>query len=68
LYLKRRIAELNRVRAKMRLDIITMKSQPGYPTQDEFAETVDSLFAIEDELLELVRQYEGVKSLRDPRD
>jgi hypothetical protein len=66
--LKRRIDQLNRVRAQMRLDILRMHSQPGYLTEDDFAETVNTLIGLEDELRELVRQYDGVASLQDCRD
>jgi len=66
--LKRKIDQLSRVRAQMRLEIMRMRRQPGYATEDDFRETVDTLIGLEDELRELVRQYEGWTSFQDCRD
>lgn len=66
--LKRKIDQLNRVRALLGLDIINMRSQPGYLTEDDFAETVDTLIRLEDELRELLREYEGATSFQDCSD
>jgi hypothetical protein len=52
----------------MRLDILKMRSQPDYLTEDDFAETVNTLIGLEDELRELVQQFDGVVSRRDCRD
>jgi hypothetical protein len=66
--LKRKIDQLNRVRAHMRLEILRMRRESGYATEDDYREAVDTLIRLEDELRELVRQYEGGTSLRDCRD
>ena len=66
--LKRKIAELNRVRTQMRLDILKMRSQPDYLTKVDFAETVNTLIGLEDELRELTQQFDGVVSRQDCRD
>jgi hypothetical protein len=67
LYLKRNIDRLTRVRALMGLDIVQMRSQPGYLSRGDFAEATNTLFGVEDELRELVRQYEGTAQ-KDCRD
>ncbi len=66
--LKRRIDQLNRVRAHMRLEILRMRRESGYATEDDYREAVDTLIRLEDELRELVRQYEGQASFHDSRD
>jgi hypothetical protein len=67
LYLKRKIDQLNRVRTQMGLEIMRMHREPGYGTEDDFWETVDTLFGVEDELRELVQQYEDGTSPQDCR-
>jgi hypothetical protein len=66
--LKRKIAELNRVRTQMKLDIMKMRREPGPDTEEEFAYTDNSLVLLEEELRELVRQYEDGTSPQDSRD
>jgi len=66
--LKRKIDQLNRVRAHMRLEILRMRRESGYATEDDYREAVDTLIRLEDELRELVRQYEGRTSFHDSRD
>ena len=66
--LKRKIDQLNRVRAHMRLEILRMRRESGYATEDDYREAVDTLIRLEDELRELVRQYEGQTSFHDSRD
>ena len=66
--LKRKIAELNRVRTQMKLDIMKMRREPGPDTEEEFADTDNSLVLLEEELRELVRQYEDGTSPLDSRD
>jgi hypothetical protein len=66
--LKRKIAELNRVRTQMKLDIMKMRREPGPDTLEEFADTDNSLVLLEEELRELVRQYEDGMSPQDSRD
>jgi hypothetical protein len=66
--LKRKIDQLNRVRAHMRLEILRMRRKSGYATEDDYREAVDTLIRLEDELRELVRQYEGQTSFHDSRD
>jgi hypothetical protein len=56
--LKRKIAELDRVRSQMRLEIVRIQTQPGHGTEEDLADTENSLVLVEDELSELVRQYE----------
>ena len=68
LELKRKIDRLNQVRAIVGLDLMRMRSQPGHLTDDDFAETMNTLFGLEDELRELVRQHDGVASLQECRD
>ena len=68
LELKREIDRLNRVRAVLGLDIMTMRSQPGNLAGDDFAETVNTLIGVEDDLRALTRQYDGVMPLQDCRD
>jgi hypothetical protein len=59
LELKREIDRLNRVRAVLGLEIISMRSQPGYLGGDDFAETANTLIGVEDELRDLARQYDA---------
>ena len=66
--LKRKIDQLNRVRAHMRLEILRMRRESGYATEDDYREAVDTLIRLEDELRDLVRQYEGQTSFHDSRD
>jgi tRNA uridine 5-carbamoylmethylation protein Kti12 len=66
--LKRKIAELDRVRKQMKLDIVRMRRQPGLGTEEELADTVNSLVLLEDELRELTRRYEEGTSPLDSRD
>jgi len=66
--LKRKIDQLNRVRANMRLEILRMRRESGYATEDDYREAVDTLIRLEDELRDLVRQYEGQTSFHDSRD
>jgi len=56
--LKRKIAELDRVRSQMRLEIVRIHVQPGHGTEEDLAETENSLVAVEEELREVVRLYE----------
>jgi len=56
--LKRKIAELERVRSQMRLEIMRIHTQPGYGTEEDLADNENSLILVEDELRELVRLYE----------
>ncbi len=65
--LKRKIAELDRVRSQMRLEIMRIQRQPGYGTDEDIADTENTLIGVEEELRELVRRYEGT-STQDSRD
>jgi hypothetical protein len=56
--LKRKIAELERVRTQMKLEFVRIRLQPGGVTEEELADTENSLILLEDELGELIRQYE----------
>jgi len=56
--LKRKIAELERVRSTMKLEMVRIRVQPGHGTEEDLADTENSLILLEDELSELVRQYE----------
>jgi len=56
--LKRKIAELDRVRKQMRLDIVRVQIQPGHGSEEELADIGNSLVLLEDELSELIRQWE----------
>jgi hypothetical protein len=56
--LKRKIAELERVRTQMKLEMVRIRVQPGQCTEEDLADTVNSLVLLEDELGELIRQYE----------
>ena len=56
--LKRKIAELERVRTQMKLDMVRVRVQPGSVTEEDLADTVNSLVLLEEELGELIRQYE----------
>jgi hypothetical protein len=56
--LKRKIAELERVRSQMRLEIMRTQTQPGYGTDEDIADTENSLILVEEELGDLVRRYE----------
>lgn len=56
--LKRKIAELERVRSQMRLELIRIRVQPGHGSEEELAETENALILLEDDLDQLVRQWE----------
>lgn len=56
--LKRKVAELDRVRSQMRLEIVRIHTQPGYGTEEDLAETENSLVGVEEELRELARLHE----------
>lgn len=56
--LKRKIAELDRVRSQMRLEIVRIRVQPGRGSDEDLADTENSLILVEDELNELIRRYE----------
>jgi|PlaIllAssembly_1097288.scaffolds.fasta_scaffold260252_2 hypothetical protein len=56
--LKRKIAELERVRTQMRLEMVRIQVQPGHGTEEDLAETENTLIGVEEELGELIRQYE----------
>jgi hypothetical protein len=56
--LKRKIAELERVRTQMKLEFVRIRVQPGQITEEELADTENSLILLEDELNELIRRYE----------
>ena len=56
--LKRKIAELERVRTQMKLEFVRIRVQPGQVTEEELADTENSLILLEDELNELIRRYE----------
>ena len=56
--MKRKIAELDRVRKQMRLDIVRVQIQPGHGSEEELADIENSLVLLEDELSELIRQWE----------
>ncbi len=56
--LKRKIAELDRVRTQMRLDLIRMRVQPGQASEEEQADTENNLILLEDELRGLIARYE----------
>jgi hypothetical protein len=56
--LKRKIAELDRVRSQMKLEMVRIQIQPGHGTEEDLADTENSLILLEDELSELVRLYE----------
>jgi hypothetical protein len=56
--LKRKIAELERLRSNMKLDLRRIQIQPGCATQEELADIENSLILLEDELGELVQRYE----------
>jgi len=56
--LKRKIAELDRVRSQMRLDVVRIQVQPGSGTEEDLADIENSLVLLEDDLAELVRQWE----------
>jgi hypothetical protein len=42
----------------MRLEIMRIHTQPGYGTEEDIADTENSLVLVEEELRELVRLYE----------
>jgi hypothetical protein len=42
----------------MRLEIMRMQTLPGHGTEEDLADTENSLVLLEDELGELIRQYE----------
>ena len=56
--LKRKIADLERVRSTMKLEMVRIRVQPGHGTEVDLADTENSLILLEDELSELIRQYE----------
>lgn len=56
--LKRKIAELERVRTQMKLEMVRIRVQPGQVSEEDLADTVNSLVLLEDELGELIQQYE----------
>ncbi len=58
LELKRKIAELERVRSQMRLEIVRIQIQPGRGGEEEIADTENSLVLLEEELSDLIRRYE----------
>jgi hypothetical protein len=61
--LKRKIAELDRVRSQLRLEIVRIQVQPGHGTEEDLADIQNSLVLLEDDLTELVRLYdEGCSS------
>ncbi len=66
--LKRKIAELNRVRIQMKLDITRMLTHPGQGTEEDLADTENSLVLLEEELGDLIRCYEEGMSPLDSRD
>ncbi|MDM7998985.1 MAG: hypothetical protein QUS33_03015 [Dehalococcoidia bacterium] len=56
--LKRKIAELERVRTQMKLDLRRIQMQPGCATEEDLADIENSLILLEDELEELIQRYE----------
>jgi len=56
--LKRKIAELDRVRTQMRLELIRIRVQPGHATEEDLADTENNLVLVEDEMSELIKRYE----------
>jgi hypothetical protein len=61
--LKRKIAELDRVRSQLRLEIVRIQVQPGHGTEEDLADIQNSLVLLEDDLAELVRLHdEGCSS------
>ena len=56
--LKRKIAELERLRTHMRLEIMRMQTLPDHGSEEELADTENSLVLLEEELGDLVRQYQ----------
>jgi hypothetical protein len=61
--LKRKIAELDRVRTQLRLEIVRIQVQPGHGTEEDLADIQNSLVLLEDDLAELARLYdEGCSS------
>ena len=56
--LKRKIAELDRVRTQMRLELIRIRVQPGHATEEDVADTENNLILLEDEMGELIKRYE----------
>jgi hypothetical protein len=56
--LKRKIAELERVRSQMRLEMVRIHVQPGHGTEEDLAEIENSLIGVEEELGELIGRYE----------
>jgi hypothetical protein len=42
----------------MRLEIMRTQTQPGYGTDEDIADTENSLILVEEELGDLVRRYE----------
>lgn len=61
--MKRKIAELDRVRTQLRLEIVRIQVQPGHGTEEDLADIQNSLVLLEDDLAELARLYdEGCSS------
>ncbi len=56
--LKRRIAEMDRVRSQMRLELIRTRVQPGNVTEEDLADTENNLILLEDELSQLTKRYD----------
>ena len=56
--LKRKIAELERVRTQMRLELMRIQLQPGHGSEEEMADTENSLILLEEELSDLIQRYE----------
>lgn len=56
--LKRKIAELERVRTQMRLELVRIHVQPGHGTEEDIAEIENSLIGLEEELSQLIERYE----------
>jgi hypothetical protein len=56
--LKRKIAELDRIRTQMRLEILRIQIQPAPGAEEELADTENSLVLLEEELRELIQAHE----------
>jgi hypothetical protein len=66
--LEQKIKYFDRVRLLTKLEIMRMRSQPGYGTEADLAATEESLAEVEEELRQLVRRHESATSLLDSRD
>ena len=64
--LKRKIAELERVRKEMKLEIAVTRIRPGH--KQDLRETEIALAAVEKELRDMHRRYNEATSLQDVRD